>query len=67
MKTFQSTPSVWRVTTYNPNHVAPPEIYQSTPSVWRVTITTSLFGVMIRISIHTLRVEGDLIETYKKR
>ena len=35
--------------------------FQSTPSAWRVTESFIAFSNQIRISIHTLRVEGDII------
>ena len=36
-------------------------IFQSTPSAWRVTIDRMSFAFTVReISIHTLRVEGDV-------
>ena len=35
--------------------------FQSTPSAWRVTSVATLLLVDFVISIHTLRVEGDLI------
>ncbi len=34
-------------------------LFQSTPSAWRVTSSKMKVGVLIDISIHTLRVEGD--------
>ena len=33
--------------------------FQSTPSVWRETPVFDCFTVVTRISIHSLRVEGD--------
>ena len=57
-RTFQSTLSVWRVTfALSPLIIA--SWFQSTPSVWRVTPSPTHFAVGYRISIHTLRVEGD--------
>ena len=56
---FQSTPSVWRVTPSQPAPVRQ-QPFQSTPSVWRVTSVGSLRFHNVWISIHTLRVEGDL-------
>ena len=35
--------------------------FQSTPSAWRVTLRAWLNGYQGLISIHTLRVEGDLV------
>ena len=34
--------------------------FQSTPSAWRVTQDIIIAGHFARISIHTLRMEGDL-------
>ena len=62
---FQSTPSVWRETKLSESITLVPQ-FQSTPSVWREThvilepITDRL------ISIHSLRVEGDLQHTDRK-
>ena len=33
--------------------------FLSTPSGWRATKEGETFGVMLKISIHALRVEGD--------
>ena len=58
-QTFQSTPSAWRVT----DKAAIPRRqtgFQSTPSAWRVTRVTRLTKSMWQISIHTLRMEGDI-------
>ncbi len=39
------------------------DVFQSTPSVWRVTLRGNLPAQKIgRISIHTLRVEGDNLQ-----
>ena len=56
---FQSTPSVWRETG---QHVvyAIVSIFQSTPSVWRETATVVATDSKVPISIHSLRVEGDI-------
>ena len=35
--------------------------FQSTPSAWRVTIFRLFVPGKLRISIHTLRVEGDVL------
>ena len=57
---FQSTPSAWRVT-------MPPMVirwiskFQSTPSAWRVTICHRYTPPLLGISIHTLRMEGDVL------
>ena len=34
-------------------------LFQSTPSVWRETETVEIDNAVYRISIHSLRVEGD--------
>ena len=34
-------------------------LFQSTPSVWRETLVESLVQAHAKISIHSLRVEGD--------
>ena len=56
---FQSTPSAWRETQrgYNWN---PEKIFQSTPSAWRETVTIPNTITSIGISIHSLRMEGDM-------
>ena len=59
-KIFQSTPSVWRVTDGFIGALKDIQ-FQSTPSVWRVTNGTRNKVYGITISIHTLRVEGDLM------
>ena len=41
--------------------------FQSTPSVWRVTRVTERELDFYIISIHTLRMEGDAIETAFKK
>ena len=38
-------------------------LFQSTPSVWRETTVQSAERNIITISIHSLRVEGDQLET----
>ena len=55
---FQSTPSVWRETAARGGSGLK-EVFQSTPSVWRETITAIGKMIKARISIHSLRVEGD--------
>ena len=57
---FQSTPSVWRVTNLACNFLWQHR-FQSTPSVWRVTCVFPINQTAQKISIHTLRVEGDNI------
>ena len=57
---FQSTPSVWRETLLV--YCAPAQYFtfQSTPSVWRETTWRRIFCGFWDISIHSLRMEGDL-------
>ena len=57
---FQSTPSVWRETRccFLPAHCR--KQFQSTPSVWRETKRHIDLIVFVAISIHSLRVEGDI-------
>ena len=58
---FQSTPSVWRETLMSlPLHFV--LIFQSTPSVWRETRLVRSTCAAKPISIHSLRVEGDMSE-----
>ena len=60
IKIFQSTPSVWRAT--QPIFWRfPPCQFQSTPSVWRATSPPMIADTCSRISIHALRVEGDIL------
>ena len=55
---FQSTPSAWRETeTYH--SVTDAVAFQSTPSAWRETESGIYAGVLVMISIHSLRMEGD--------
>ena len=56
---FQSTPSAWRETIIARNEDFV-NIFQSTPSAWRETTITLASCVVIFISIHSLRMEGDL-------
>ena len=55
---FQSTPSVWRETCSSPQ-AASASLFQSTPSAWRETAHRTFLSRPLRISIHSLRVEGD--------
>ena len=55
---FQSTPSAWRETTYNGDDYAG-IAFQSTPSAWRETLIWNYCATQKRISIHSLRMEGD--------
>ena len=57
---FQSTPSVWRETLTMIFITGHTTLFQSTPSVWRETDMADLAISMILISIHSLRVEGDI-------
>ena len=59
-KTFQSTPSAWRETRIVQNSPVPEIQFQSTPSAWRETNTFAERSEMQKISIHSLRMEGDL-------
>ena len=56
---FQSTPSAWRVTKCWSFYI-PKITFQSTPSAWRVTLSNGLETPVEGISIHTLRMEGDV-------
>ena len=55
---FQSTPSAWRETV-PAALVAVSLAFQSTPSAWRETICGGQTKTVRRISIHSLRMEGD--------
>ncbi len=57
---FQSTPSAWRETIRLYLTVHMESVFQSTPSAWRETYRKSLPVDNIEISIHSLRMEGDL-------
>ena len=57
---FQSTPSVWRETLALQMDNIKTERFQSTPSVWRETQLHSHAFQYKAISIHSLRVEGDI-------
>ena len=56
---FQSTPSVWRETIYIIHHLRT-VVFQSTPSVWRETENSVDETGRQHISIHSLRMEGDI-------
>ena len=56
---FQSTPSVWRETVYG-WMINQLKLFQSTPSVWRETGNHEIWYSPKTISIHSLRVEGDV-------
>ena len=59
-RAFLSTPSGWRATPGQRQHRAVSRAFLSTPSGWRATFSYGLTPVSFRISIHALRVEGDL-------
>ena len=56
---FQSTPSAWRETSTRFAHFDNIS-FQSTPSAWRETFKFSPVVKSISISIHSLRMEGDI-------
>ena len=56
---FQSTPSVWRETSHFVLYGGGSGTFQSTPSVWRETHPQKGNRPAAKISIHSLRVEGD--------
>ena len=56
---FQSTPSVWRETLRR-GAADGKNVFQSTPSVWRETRWYLCAVWTTHISIHSLRVEGDM-------
>ena len=59
---FLSTPSGWRATsTKSPQQRR--RRFLSTPSGWRATVAAKSIMSFVPISIHALRVEGDLIVT----
>ena len=57
---FQSTPSAWRETHTVPEKCNFFAVFQSTPSAWRETEFDIIVLVQLVISIHSLRMEGDL-------
>ena len=57
---FLSTPSGWRATTALYPHVMN-DTFLSTPSGWRATFRKGAMIAISGISIHALRVEGDII------
>ena len=61
---FQSTPSAWRET--GQKMLAPAQTlkFQSTPSAWRETVCLGRRTWGAAISIHSLRMEGDVIAFY---
>ncbi len=56
---FQSTPSAWRETNCAVFRRFLLSLFQSTPSAWRETNACFRCGNAFRISIHSLRMEGD--------
>ena len=61
IRQFLSTPSGWRATQVLPTRGAI-FLFLSTPSGWRATSGNSDFIQHVSISIHALRVEGDVAE-----
>ena len=59
-QTFQSTPSAWRETIGSLSHIYIVLSFQSTPSAWRETRVGILPVTARKISIHSLRMEGDI-------
>ena len=59
-ETFQSTPSAWRETTHTAYRFRISSVFQSTPSAWRETRHDRRNEGGVDISIHSLRMEGDL-------
>ena len=58
---FQSTPSAWRETSYFSVRFHISSKFQSTPSAWRETTIPENNLVSVVISIHSLRMEGDIV------
>ena len=58
-ESFQSTPSAWRETEQRETLLIVKK-FQSTPSAWRETIDLVDGDPAIIISIHSLRMEGDV-------
>ena len=58
---FQSTPSAWRETDRAVFDLLIIGVFQSTPSAWRETPHASRWIRSSRISIHSLRMEGDFL------
>ena len=59
MRGFQSTPSAWRET-YSYSIYKVHQLFQSTPSAWRETSVSTPAALPSVISIHSLRMEGDV-------
>ena len=61
---FQSTPSAWRETYETYDGIQAAVIFQSTPSAWRETAEQAKSESSKQtISIHSLRMEGDLYQS----
>ena len=58
--TFQSTPSAWRETLLIASAIHCTQSFQSTPSAWRETSEHRCSSAVAPISIHSLRMEGDM-------
>ena len=58
---FLSTPSGWRATVDRLDELFKGDAFLSTPSGWRATYINKLEETHRNISIHALRVEGDLM------
>ena len=63
---FQSTPSAWRETHAGTGLNAVCLLFQSTPSAWRETSPGAPVGGNRKISIHSIRMEGDETNTDTK-
>ena len=59
---FLSTPSGWRATGIGYDGCVGMYVFLSTPSGWRATSGSSAYSEVLSISIHALRVEGDVHE-----
>ena len=57
---FLSTPSGWRATSQTRSKASMMSLFLSTPSGWRATRAARRARKQVYISIHALRVEGDL-------
>ena len=60
LQTFQSTPSAWRETRRSVRVATEHSTFQSTPSAWRETHNWKPLPLRDCISIHSLRMEGDV-------